>query len=100
MSFNKSDKVPHAYVAYLDGEKECVPISFIAKFPTRWREPLNKGGYDPSKLYKVFWSPDDKDSPSSMLQRVAEIPTFEEGTAQDKPGYYRAAVVTAKGTPP
>lgn len=89
--------VPHAYVAYTDGGKETVPISFIYNFPTKWREPRENGGWDPTYLYKVFWSPDDNDSPAKMLQRCVEIETFEGGTAQEKPGYYRAAVVKVKG---
>lgn len=99
MSFNgkDSDKVPHAYVAYTDGAKDCVPLSFIINFPAKWREPRSKGGWDPTYLYKVFWSPSENDSPQNMLKRVAKIPVYDGETSLEKPGYYRAAVLKVKG---
>ena len=96
MSFNSgrgSGSEPHAYVSYeVDGEKDSFPISFIRKFPPQWREQ----GYNKKYLFKVFWSPDPDDSPMKMLCRIPEIPTFEN-TSLEKPGYYRAAVVSVAG---
>lgn len=99
MSFNSSNSKshPHAYVAYVDGEKECVPLSHIMKFPPKWRHSGDGGGWDLNYLFKVFWSPNENDSPSSMLKRVAVIPTYEGGSFMERPGYYRASVVEVKG---
>lgn len=93
LSFNMDDSSPHAYVAYTDGEKETKPLSFIKQFPKNWRDQ----GWDKNYLFKVFWSPDEEETPSSMLKRVAEIPVFKQGDAMEQAGYYRASVVAVKG---
>ena len=100
MSSNSGDEdEPHAYVYYQGGQCEIVPISFIYNFPKHWRKPTRDGGgWDKNYLYKVFWSPDDDDTPSEMLKRVAEIPVYEKGASTEKPGYYRASVERVKGT--
>lgn len=93
MSFNSdSGDEPHAYVNYVDDEKETVPLTFIYKFPLDWRTT----GWNKNYLYKVFWSPEDDDSPSQMLKREPEVPLYE-GTERKGAGYYRAAVLTVKG---
>lgn len=93
---NQPHAWPHAYVAYWEGAKESVPIEFVYEFPTLWRTE----GWDDNKLFKVFWSPDENDSPAKMLRRVPEIPVYEKGSSLEKPGYYRAAVVKVKGMRP
>lgn len=93
-SFNMSEDSPHALVAFTDGQKDMLPVSFIKKFPSNWREKKWNMDY----LFRVFWSPDDDDSPTEMLKRVAEIPEFEPGESFEKPGYYRGAVVAVEGT--
>lgn len=89
----ETENEPHAYVAYWEGEKESVPLKFVFEFPPLWRTK----GWDDNKLYKVFWSPDEDDSPTEMLKRVPEIPVHEKGSSLEKPGYYRAAVVKVEG---
>ena len=100
MSFNgmpTSGDEPHAYVQYKKGDKEIVPVSFIQKFPLKWRQKKAEGGgWDPNYLYKVFWSPDENDTPPKMLKYVAEIPVRENGS-DTRPGYYRASVIDVKG---
>jgi hypothetical protein len=89
-----SELEPHAYVAYVDGEKETVPLRFVYNFPPKWREH----GWNKNYLYKVFWSPREDDSPSAMLKRQPEIPVFEKGSNRDDAGYHRASVELVKGT--
>jgi len=97
MSFNLKDQdenQPHAFVVHYDGEKECVPLGFVFKFPVNWRSE----GWNKNYLYKVFWSPIENDSPTEMLKRVPEIPVIEKGDSRETPGYYRASVELVKGT--
>lgn len=90
---------PFAYVYYQAGDSEIVPISFILHFPKNWSEPATEGGgWDRNYLYKVFWSPDDEDTPAKMLQRIDEIPVHDKGSSQETAGYYRASVERVKGT--
>ncbi|KAJ1525571.1 hypothetical protein ONE63_010375 [Megalurothrips usitatus] len=90
MSFGVSSEEPHAYVAYVDGEKEVVPLSFFKKFCADRR----KEGWDRKYLYQVFWSPKSDDSPREALRRMPEIPVCEIGTtSSNRAGYYRATVL-------
>lgn len=93
LSFNCGKMEPHAYVSFLDRAKASVPLHYILKFPTDWRSK----GWDSSKLYHVFWSPNESESPMSLLQKVVEIPKFELGQGQEQAGYHRAAVLIVKG---
>lgn len=94
LSYGSMENEPHAYVHYeVDDNKEIVPLSFLFKFPAKWREE----GWDKNYLFKVFWSPYDEDTPRKMLKRVPSIPVYEKGCTQDKAGYYRAAVLEVKG---
>lgn len=94
MSFNSksSEDQPHAYVAYVDGSKACVPVSFVCKFPTNWREQ----GWNKNYLFKVFWSPEENDCPAAMLRREVEIPVIK-GEDREIAGFYRASVELVKG---
>lgn len=93
MSFGDYSEEPHAYVAYVDGAKEVVPLSFFKKFPAEWRT----AGWDRKYLYQVFWSPIPDDSPRKALQRMPEIPHRESGKSFNLAGWYRATVVLVGG---
>ncbi|XP_024888939.1 uncharacterized protein LOC112465574 [Temnothorax curvispinosus] len=80
------------YVRYLkDREKEICPLSFVYGFEKNPDGVKNKG---PEAILKVFWSPNEEDSPSSMAKKVSEIPHYTaSATINKKPGYYEANVL-------
>lgn len=89
---------PHAYVAYMSGAKEMVPVPFIYQFPSTWRDKSKYSGkgWEEDYLYKVFWSNDDADTPAKLLKRLPEIPVFEIDQG-GQAGYYRASVLCVAG---
>jgi len=78
-----------AYVRYrLDDTKSKVPISFIKDFNSSVT-------VDTTRLYKVFWSDVQGDTPEKLKRRLSgPIPLIEskEDGAFGDPGYYRATV--------
>lgn len=60
-----------------ESSNKIVPMSFVSKFPSDWQEK----GWDKIYLHKVFWSPNDEDTPTKMLKRESTIPVFEMGTS-------------------
>jgi len=83
-----------AYVrCRLDDVKSKVPVSFIRNFDES--EVL-----DTSRLYKVFWSDVNGDTPEKLKCRIAgPVPLIEskEDPAYGDLGYYRATIYVVAG---
>ncbi|CAL1264208.1 unnamed protein product, partial [Larinioides sclopetarius] len=88
----------YCYIRYLcDGEKAIVHSSFVKDFTSE---------YDDTKTYEVFWSPNDEDTPMSVLAKQGKILTIDkevEVNSQKRisaplPGYYFAKIIMVADT--
>jgi len=84
----------YAYVRYrLDDSKTTVPLSFVLDW-----EPGNP--VNTSKLFKVFWSNIEDDTPTSLARRVSEethVIDSKDDPKYGQAGYYRVTIYYTAG---
>jgi len=81
------------FVRYADNLTANCPVSFVHPMENLY----DATGFDSKRIYSVFWSRDENDSPEEMAKRVASIPRYDKSERSGRPGYYPARILEYGG---